>query len=183
SAVFWFDLLLLLLILGLMLVGFQTGIVRQALNLFGLFLGLLVASAYQARVSRAVTGIVGASGQLLRESLIFLLILATIWALVYLGVRYGFREARLPVAQTADRLLGMLLGTINGLFWCLVLILVVGFMTSVPWPNYDGLRQGLQNGLAASALRPTILQALPAVGDALEPLIPGGLPPIFHQNV
>jgi uncharacterized membrane protein required for colicin V production len=179
---FWFDLVVLLLILGSMLIGFQQGVIRQGSNLFGLFFGLLVAATYQSRVSRAVSDLAGNSSMLIRQSLIFAILFLAVWGLVNLAVKFGFQQTLFRTGQTFDRLLGMLLGIINGVVWSLVLVLLLGFMTSVPWGQYDGLRQALASGLQASLLRPTILQILPLVGGVLKPFVPSGLPPIFYQN-
>ncbi|MCZ7572839.1 MAG: CvpA family protein [Ardenticatenaceae bacterium] len=180
---FWFDLLLLLIILGSMLVGFQQGVIRQAVNLLALFFGLLVAATYQGRLSRAFTGLIGGSGDFARQTVIFVIIVVAVWGLVNLAMAFGFRETRLRTGQTLDRLLGLVLGVINGVVWSLVLVLVLSFMTSVPWPQrYDSVRRFLEAGLDASLLRPTILQLLPVVGSALKPLLPSGLPALFYQK-
>lgn len=179
---FWFDLLLLLIILSSMLVGFQRGVIQQAVSLLALFFGLIVAATYQARVGRLVARVIGESRGLARQTLIFAVIVLVVWGLVNLAVAFGFRETRLRTGQTLDRLLGLVLGVVSGVIWGLVLVLVISFMTSVPWPQYDGLRQFLDKGLKASLLRPTILQVLPIIGSALKPLLPHGLPAIFYQK-
>lgn len=179
---FWFDLLLLLIILSSMLVGFQQGAIRQGVNLLALFFALLVAGTYQARVGRAIAGIIGGSNDFARQTLVFSVLVLAVWGLVNLAMAHGFRETRFRTGQTIDRLAGLVLGVVSGVVWSLVLVLVLSFLTSVPWPQYDTLRRALEGGLKASLLSPTLLQVLPLIGSMLKPLLPAGLPMLFYQK-
>lgn len=178
----WFDTLLILLIVSSMLAGFADGFVLQAVNLLGLYFGLAVAAAYQARISRILEGILGPTDALIRDSVIFFLIVVGVWSLIGVGSRFAFEAGRLRTGQTIDRLGGLVLGLVMGFALAVVAILILGFLTSVPWPDYDGLRLFLVGGLNASLLRPVLLSFMPLVVQLIEPWVTGYLPPIFFPS-
>lgn len=178
----WFDLILFLIILGSMYVGFQQGFVRQGLNLFAIFFSLLVAATYQPRVARFYEGMVGPTGDFVRNTLLFILLVIIVWALVNAAIYFAFRQTRVRTGRTFDQLLGLFLGLINGIISAAVMVMVVSFMTRVEWPDYDEFRRLFAGGLQASILRPWLLSVLPPLVDTLERLVPSGnLPPIFSQ--
>ncbi|GEM_PF-2081177 len=179
----WFDLVLLLVLLGSMLVGFARGFLLQAVSLLGLYLGFVVASAYQPRVSRFAANLLGPSETLVRDTVIFLLIVFFIWSGINLGVRFGFEQASLRLGGTLDRLAGMALGLVSGFFWAAVLVLALNFMTSVPWINYNGVRLFIREGIARSFLVPMIITVLPVLAQLVSPWVSGYLPPIFFQRL
>lgn len=175
----WFDTLLILIIIGAMLAGFADGFVLQAVNLLGLYFGLALAAAYQPRVSRIVKGILGPTDTLVRDTVIFLLITAIIWLLINLATRFAFETGRLRTGQTVDRLGGLALGLVSGFILSLVTILLLSFMTSVSWPDYNGLRLFVVNGMNRSLVRDQILATTPMLVELIRPWVSGYVPPIF----
>ncbi len=166
-----------------MLLGFARGFLLQAINLLALYLGLVVASAYQPSVSRFITRILGPTDTLVRDSVVFFLIVLGVWGLINLAVRFGFQETPLRFGGTLDRLAGLVLGLIAGFFWALVLTLALSFMTSVPWPNYNAVREFVRAGIANSFLVPLIITTVPFVAQLVSPWVSGYLPPIFFPRI
>lgn len=179
----WYDLVLLLVLLGSMLAGFARGFLLQAISLVALYLGLSVASAYQPRISRFMSRVLGPTDTLIRDAVVFFLIVLAVWGLINLAVRYGFRETSLRFGGTLDRLAGLALGMITGFFWALVLTIALSFMTSVPWPNYNAIREFVRAGIGHSFLVPLIITAVPYVAQLVSPWVSGYLPPIFFQSL
>ncbi len=166
-----------------MLLGFARGFVLQAISLLALYLGLVVASAYQPAVSRFIARLLGPTDTLVRDSVVFMLIVLAVWGLINLAVRFGFQEASLRFGGTLDRLVGLILGLIAGFFWALVITMALSFMTSVPWPNYNAIREFIRAGIARSFLVPLIITTVPFVAQLVSPWVSGYLPPIFFQRV
>lgn len=175
----WFDTLLILLIISAMLAGFADGFVLQAVNLLGLYVGLALAAAYQPRISRIVRGILGPTETLVRDTVIFLLITVIIWVLINVATRFAFEVGRLRTGQTLDRLGGLALGLLSGFILSLLAILLLSFMTSVPWPDYNGLRLFVVNGMNHSQVRDQILSTTPLLVEFIRPWVSGYIPPIL----
>nr|WP_290669127.1 CvpA family protein [Ardenticatena sp.] len=175
----WIDIVLLLILIGSMLAGFSQGTVWQLVNIGALYFGLSVASGYYMRVTRLMRQYLGPSDTLTRDTIVFLAIVLGVWGAIVLATRYSFRGLSIKTGRTFDQLGGMIIGLITGFIWCLLLLLVLGFVTSVPWPDYNGARMFIVNGLRHSFLRPFVLGLLPLVVEAISPWLPGGTPPIF----
>jgi len=154
----WIDIVLLLILIGSMLAGFSQGTIWQLINIGALYFGLSVATGYYMRVTRLMRKYLGA---------------------IVLASRYSFRGLNIKTGRTFDQLGGMVIGLTTGFIWCLLLLLVLGFITSVPWPQYEGTRMFIVNGLRHSFLRPFVLGLLPLIVEAISPWLPGGTPPIF----
>lgn len=175
----WMDIILLLILIASMLAGFSQGTVWQLINIGALYFGVSVAAGYYTRVTRLMRKYLGPSDTLTRDTIVFLAIVFGTWGAIMLASRYSFRGVNIKTGRTLDQLGGMVIGLVVGFVWCLLLLLVLGFITSVPWPQYDGARMFIVEGLKRSFLRPFILSLLPLLVEAISPWIPGGIPPIF----
>lgn len=178
----WFDALLIFILIGAMLAGFADGFVLQAVNLFGLYLGLAMAAAYQIKLSRIVEGILGPTDSLVRDTIVFAVVVLVVWSIINVATRFAFETGRLRTGQTIDRLGGLALGIISGLMLTLVVILLLGFLTSVPWPDYDGLRIFIVRGMERSLVRDQVLSIVPLLVELMRPWVSGYLPPIFFPG-
>ena len=178
----WFDTLLILVIIGTMLAGFADGFVLQMINLAAFYLGLAMAAAYQTRISRIVEDFLGPTDSLVRDTVIFVIIVFVIWGLVNLATRFGFESERFRTGQTIDRLGGLVLGLVMGFVAALMIVLILSFVTSVPWPDYNGLRNFLVTGLDRSLIRRQLLSWVPLLVEIIRPWVPGYVPPIFFPG-
>jgi uncharacterized membrane protein required for colicin V production len=179
----WFDLLMLLLIFGAMLLGFSQGLVRQLFNVAGIYFGLVVASYANPTMTRFATRLLGETESFTREAFIFFLVFAAVWALFNLGAYISFRSAPKFFPATVDSLLGMLLGIFTGSLVALVVVLLLNYTTQVPWPGNNDLREGISLAIETSALRPLIATMIPTLVNLLEPWIPRGLPTFFSIGI
>jgi uncharacterized membrane protein required for colicin V production len=175
-----YDVFLLLLIFGGMLAGFSTGLMRQVINLGGLYFGMVFAAFYHPTLVRWATRTLGESQSLGREALLFFLVFVAIWAVVVVGAYYGLRGTPRFLPLSADRLVGMVLGMGAGMLVAVVVTLLLGYTTGVPWPRDNEIRVFINNSIDASSLSAFLSGLIPTVAGALEPWLPRGLPSFFH---
>lgn len=178
----WYDLILILILLGALALGFAMGLVRQLINVLGLFFGLVFASYYHPTITRFVRERFGEADSLGREAFIFFLAFAVVWAFINIGAFFSFRQAPRFLPDTLDRILGMGLGVITGTVACVIITLLLGFATSVKWPQNDGLRLLIAGGIEGSTLLTTITSLIPLLGNMIEPFLPNGLPSFFRST-
>jgi uncharacterized membrane protein required for colicin V production len=175
-----YDVFLLLLIFGGMLTGFSTGLMRQVINLVGLYFGIVFAAFYHPMLVRWATRMLGESQSLGREALLFFLIFVAIWGFVVVGAYYGLRGTPRFLPLTTDRLAGMVLGMGAGVLVAVVVTLLLGYTTEVPWPRDNGIRLFISSSIDASSLSSFLSGLVPTVAGAIEPWVPRGLPSFFH---
>lgn len=174
-----FDILMMVVVLGGMLFGFTTGFMRQALNIAGLFFGMLLASYFYPSYTRWAAHALKAGDSLGRNTLLFFIIFLLIWLLVNAGAYFSFRTTTRFLPASVDRLLGMVLGIVTGLALATLLVLLLQYAVLVPWPSNNALRQSIYDTIRASSVRPFLLSLVPAITGLLKPLLPYGLPGFF----
>ena len=175
----WYDLIILFLLLGGLATGFGLGLVRQTINVLGLYFGLVFASYYHPIVTRFVRTRFGETDSLGRETALFFVLFAIIWAFVNVGAFFSFRQAPRFLPATLDRLAGMVLGLLTGFVVAVIVTLLLNYATSVEWPQNNGLRLFIDRGIDRSTLRVLLFNAIPLLADTIEPWVPRGLPNFF----
>jgi uncharacterized membrane protein required for colicin V production len=175
-----YDVFLLLLIFGGMLTGFSTGLMRQVINLVGLYFGIVFAAFYHPVLVRWATRTLGESQSLGREALLFFLVFVMIWTFIVVGAYYGLRGTPRFLPLTADRLAGMVLGMSVGVLMAVVVTLLLGYTTEVPWPRDNEIRLFISRSIDASSLSGFLSSLIPTVAGTIEPWLPRGLPSFFH---
>lgn len=175
----WLDIVILLAILGFMGLGFAQGLVRRLIDLGSLYMGVVVAALYEPRLSRAMTAHLGPSVSPGREAFIFLILLMAIVVGLNTVGYLGYRNTRLPIHGTIDRLSGLAVGILTGLLWVMVALLLINFITQTPWPSYDHVRRFFADAWRGSLLVPAFVRGTPLIGKAVSPWLPAGLPVIF----
>lgn len=178
----WYDLLLLLVLFGGLIAGFNLGLVRQALSIVGLIFGLVLASTYHGRLTTLVNRLLGESESLSRDAMLFFVVFALVWVAVIVGTYFSFRTAPRFLPEAPDRLIGMLLGLVTGIVVALVATLLIDYGTEVPWPQWNGVRRFIQSGMEASLLRPVLATMTGALVDTLERFAGDNVIPPFFLN-
>ncbi|MBA3532594.1 MAG: CvpA family protein [Ardenticatenales bacterium] len=174
-----YDIFILLIILGGMLVGFTMGLVRQAINIAGLYFGLVFASYYHPTFTRWARETLGEADSLGRETMIFFLVFGIIWAFINVGAFFSFRQAPRFLPAAVDRLIGMALGIFTGVLMVVIITLLLDYATDVSWPQNDGLRVFIRESMEVSGLRRFFVGLVPTVASTIQPFMPRGLPAFF----
>jgi uncharacterized membrane protein required for colicin V production len=175
----FYDIFILLIIFGSMLVGFSMGLVRQAINIAGLYFGLVFAAYYHPTFTRWARESLGDADSLGREAMIFFVVFGLIWAFINIGAYFSFRQAPRFLPASLDKLVGMGLGIITGVLAVVIVTLLLDYATDVTWPQNDGLRVFLRGAMEVSGLRRFFLGLVPTVAGSIEPFMPRGLPAFF----
>lgn len=176
----WYDFFILLLIFGGMLLGFSLGLVRQSINVLGLYFGIVAASYFHPTIMRWIRQQLGETSDFSRETFIFFLVFALVWLFINGGAYYSFRTAPRFLPAAADRLLGMLLGVFTGVLSAVLITMLLSYSTEVAWPRNNEVRIIIQRLIDQSTLRDTLLaQVFPTLTRMVEPWLPSGLPAFF----
>lgn len=175
----WYDILLIFVIFFGVTVGFNMGMVRQIFSFAGLCFGLIFASYFLPLMNRLASNLMGEAQSLAREAILFFIVFALIWGFINLGIYVSFRQPPRFLPDAVDRLVGSAFGVFTGILAAVIITLLLSYSTAVTWPNYNGIRQTFDRGIAASTLSPVFLEMIPTIGNMIEPLLPYGLPSFF----
>lgn len=127
----WLDVLILLILGVEMLLGWRAGLVGMIAQLGGFILGLFLAARYSGALADALSCYLVGSPLLLRAMSFLALFLAGRYGLALAG-KFVKRALAVPGLASIDRLAGAGLGLAVG---TLVIILLVSFLTALPWPQ------------------------------------------------
>lgn len=180
----WFDFLLIVMLFGGMLVGFGLGLFRQLLNLMGLYLGLVVATVYQNSLARTLEDWFGDGAKDTRDAFTYLIVTLLVWGLVNVGAYFAFQTPPRFRPAVVDRIGGLLLGIASGLVIGVIVLVLLRFGTSVPWPNYNGLRLFVGDAVEGALLGPLFESLIPRIVATIEPWVSDrSLPPLLRPQV
>jgi membrane protein required for colicin V production len=138
----WLDVLILLILGVEMLLGWRAGLVGMIAQLGGFILGLFLAARYSGAVADALGHYLVGSPLLLRAMAFLALFLAGRYGLALAG-EFVKRALAVPGLAAVDRLAGAGLGLAIG---TLVVILLVSFLTWLPWPGLSRVVQESELG-------------------------------------
>lgn len=161
SALPWTDIALVAIIVGFVLYGFFSGLVRALGNLVGMFLSIYLTSRWIDPAMGKLSAIFGTSSTV--RIVVFVIILALISRLVGFGFYLlekllGFLSW-IPFAKSVNRILGGIFGLLEGL--AVVGVLVFFIVKYVP---LSALRPVLEHSVIASYFQnmiQNILQIVP----------------------
>jgi uncharacterized membrane protein required for colicin V production len=172
----WFDVFLVLILVGSIAAGLHLGFLRQALLLVVLYLATVLSAQYYGDLSALLMRMVPSASRDITDLLGFLLLLAASGVGVTSLVWTCYQDTRLPAALLVDNVGGALVGSVIGLFAIALTLLLTHFAVQAPWPDGSPIKLVLQVGLADSALQDIFSTPLPIVEGALRPLVPAGIP-------
>ena len=153
----WVDLVIVIIIALTTFSSLRAGLIRQAMTLIGLVVGIYVALGHHQRVATYINPTVGNAA--LSNAIAFLLILIVVWiaaAIIASLVRAILNSLGLG---WTDNALGMLVGFLVGLVIAVAFLLL---LTRLPIPS---LSQAVQQSSLASyifLLLPYLRQLLPS---------------------
>jgi membrane protein required for colicin V production len=153
----WVDLVIVIIIALTTFSSLRAGLIRQAMTLIGLVVGVYVALGHHQRVATYINPTVGNAA--LSNAIAFLLILIVVWiAAAFIASLVRAILNSLGLGWT-DNALGMLVGFLVGLVIAVAFLLL---LTRLPIPS---LSQAVQQSSLASyifLLLPYLRQLLPS---------------------
>lgn len=111
----WIDIVILVIVIGLVIHGFATGLVRGAFDIAGIIAGYVLAVTYSAAVE-------------LPRVLAFLLIFIVVMIVFSIAGRIVSKIIHVTPLGIIDRAMGAVLGLAKGLIICFVFLLAVMFV-------------------------------------------------------
>lgn len=179
-----YDVIIIFALLFSLAIGFSSGLVRQVINVLGLYFGLVFASYYHSPIIKWVRENFGQAESFGRETFLFFLVWGVVWGFINLGAHVSFRNQKprfLPAI--VDKLAGAFLGILIGLVFVIMGTLLLAYGTSIEWAEYDGLRiliaDAIQKGILPRLL---VGRYLPYLAALIEPWVPTGLPVFFTYD-
>jgi len=148
------DLFLILVVAGFVFYGFFFGFIKTVGSLIGTILGLVIATRVSRPISEQIGFIFGGGGtaQIIVFIIVFLILSRLIGFVFWLLEKPLGSIKWLPFVGTADRLLGGLLGFIEGV----MVVGVVIFYAFQILPE-DAVEMGLAHSSVATFLRDTMI--------------------------
>jgi uncharacterized membrane protein required for colicin V production len=178
----FFDILLLLGLLGGAVLGFFRGVLRQAAATVILYISIVVSALFYRNVSRVLVRLTGQSPNATDVLSFFLLMGLT------LGVLFIVRHELMGDVDTAKQkiwsnITGMLFGFLNAAIICAVAVIIVRSVSSGdPWPAYEGMQRFLLRQTSSSWMAYTFTPFSRLLLALVEPLLFGSrLPPLLRN--
>lgn len=164
----YLDIGLIVIIAGFALAGLWYGLVHAILSLLGTIVGIFIATRLYEPVA---TWIIQSTGwdpnwaRVIFFILVFIIIVKLISVIFWLGEKILGLFTKLPGIKGLDKLLGLLFGTAEGVFFLgLILYFIARFPIS-PW-----FMEQMAGSFFAPLLVRTVTLLLPLIPDALKML-------------
>jgi len=144
----WIDIVLVVVLAVSTFSGLKTGIIKAALTLAGIIVGIVLAGRYHATLAAQLTFI---SEENVAKIVAFAIILVVVMAIAAVLAKLLKWTASAVLLGWVNRLGGAILGLLLGALFCAVLLAI--------WVKFFGLSQIV----ADSSLAPILLDRLPLV--------------------
>ena len=175
------DVLVIVLLCAGTLVGFFHGLLRTAFHVVLLYGTTVVAAFGYPVVARGIGFIAPNASWQLRQAVAFLFLLLLLFNLVAFGMRQPFKQQKLVVPAVLDKIGGMVVGFFLSCLWIAIGLILVDFLLSVSWVNWEPLRYFVFYAVQGSAFARVVRGILPYALETLKPWFVsfGGLPQLF----
>lgn len=171
-----FDILLMLLWVGVVALGVRTGVLRQLLVMASLYVALIFAYIGRATGGWLLSWVLPQAGPEVLEPLAYDILVVASAIGIFLLTKAVYRETRLPALAVLDSVGGGVIGAFNGTIGLVAVLAMVHLVSGFSWPWFDGLRAALAATLDQSALEPSIVGGFPLIYTLMRPWIPPGPP-------
>jgi uncharacterized membrane protein required for colicin V production len=175
----WFDVLLVLVLVGSIAMGFHQGLLRQAFLLLAIYIGTVLSAQYYGHLASLFLQIFPAASTDIADMIAFIVLLVAFTMVVSWLIFAGFKETKLPNVAMVDNVGGSLLGGVFGLFAIAMTLMIGQYALQVPWPEGSSVRFALSNGLNGSVLSGMFGLPVPVFQSVLNPWMPSNVPFVF----
>ncbi len=177
----WLDLTLLLLMLFSLGIGYIQGLLRQMMGLGALYIAVVLGAQYHTVVSgwiRAITFQTSPSRFL--SAISFFIIVFVTWSVISWLVFDAYRSTKLKLVPLVDHLGGSAVALIAMVCTITLVLPVLSFAVTEPWPWSETVRFWLADALQRSPLVHIFDLFKPAVLAGVKLWLPAAaLPSIF----
>lgn len=177
----WLDLVIFLAIFASMIVGYSQGLLRQIIALASLYIGSILGAQYFSVVSEWIRRLTftPSTGKVVNAVAFFLILFFVTTVINWLAFD-AYRSTKIRLAPLLDQLGGTILGLVTAVIVISVVIPVLTFATSEPWPWSEQARQLVLAGMQTSHIVPIFDEFKPLLLSALVPWLPAGLPSFLN---
>jgi len=180
----WLDFLIFFLIIASMTIGFVQGLLRQMIGLAALYIGTILGAQYYPLIGAGIRSLsiqTAVPGKVL-NAFSFSVILAFVSSIVNWLAYDAYRSTKLRIAPAIDQLSGTILGLVSIVILMSIVLPVIAFATSEPWPWSEQARAFVATGLQTSRLLTIFDQFRPFLLSTLIPWLPAGVPSLFFYQ-
>jgi uncharacterized membrane protein required for colicin V production len=172
------DSLMLFLLLGFIIYGFLTGVVRQVLLLVSIYGAAVAAGTGYPLMAQAIRQILVDAPKDLTESISLFFLFPLIAIGLYIGFGSVFSDTRPASAsgRRLDRIVGAVAGAFAWLLFFIAFYASLTFFTLPRWPVEDTTRLTLRDQVSRSALQRAVERQVPVAYLIFRPWMPRGLP-------
>jgi membrane protein required for colicin V production len=176
----WLDFLILLLIIASTIIGFTQGLLRQVIGLAALYVAAVLGAQYYVVLSDWI-GKISMQGSTNRflNAFSFLVILFVVSSVINWLAFDAYRSTKLRIAPLIDQVGGTVLGLVTVSITIAVILPVLTFATSEPWPWSESARLFVLKGMQTSQILPIFNLLIPLLLNGIRPWLPAGLPSLF----
>jgi uncharacterized membrane protein required for colicin V production len=180
------DFLLLIALCAGTVIGFFHGLVRTVVNMLILYVVVVVGAFSYPFLGRWLVYPFPTATEQLRNAAAFLFIVLLFYNFIALSIRPAMKKRQekqgLPLPGCVDKLGGIVVGFFFAGIWIGLVLLLASFLLSVPWLNWEPLRNSLNAAMDSSPLGLLFrARLLPLAMETLKPWFApfGGLPDLF----
>jgi uncharacterized membrane protein required for colicin V production len=179
------DFALIFAFLAIIGLAFMAGIARAAAALLAIYFGAAIAAAFYGELAEAAQGYISGMGPRTGELFVFVLLFLVSTVALSFIINQAVRGVRFPRRlEIADNLGGAALGIVSSALAVSVAavaltILLQALNHSVGQQTAGPVVSAVDTQVRESTLMPVFLDLAPFLTRFLEPLFPGGLPPIL----
>ena len=177
----WLDLVILLLLIVSLGIGYVQGLLRQIIGLAALYIATILGTQYHTILSGWIRFIIfQPSPSKFLNALSFFIIVFVVWSVISWLVYDVYRSAKLRLFPLIDQLGGSIIGLVTAVCAITMILPVIAFAVSEPWPWSEAARFSVAAGLQTSRLVSVFDSFKYLLLNAIGPWLPAGLPSIFN---
>lgn len=177
----WLDFVIFFLIIAGMAIGLTQGLLRQIIGLAALYIGTILGAQYYRVIGDWIRTLAfqSAAPNRVLNAFSFFVILVFVSSIINWLAHDTYRSTKLQLAPLIDQLGGAILGLVTLIILISIMLPVLGFAISEPWPWNEPARQFITEGMRTFRLLPVFNALKPLLLSALGPWLPAGLPSLF----
>ena len=178
----FFDVLIVMALIGGAAWGFIKGVIHQAIGLGMIYVSILAATLSYSIIAPILRKLVKLEAKT-AAAVAFLLLLIIVLNLLGIALR-RVRKAEFKMLRLVNQLGGMTFGFITTCIWIALIVAMLHYATSTPidWQdpgkqqlatlNWESIRRGFSNGLNRSPLVGSFENILPLIIGTVSPFVP-----------
>jgi len=174
----WVDLAILVIVTFSLVIGYIQGILRQVIWLAAVYIAMILATQYHTLVGDWIRRFTFQTHpSRIVNSVAFLIIVTVVSFLLSWLAADAYPSEKLKIFPLVNQVGGSILAIITTIVILGLLLRIVNFAVSEPWPNIDSYRLEIINGLRTSILIPNLEMLKEPIIQVIVPWLPGNILP------